>query len=109
KWAPLVGATVISTHTWNSLPEGLRAQMLQSARDIGARLREQVRPMDAQAIETMVGHKLTVHPVSPDVVAAWEKGASDCLPRIVGRTVPAATVEEVERIRDASRAAHPSP
>jgi len=109
KWAPLIGATVISTKTWSAIPENLRTQMLQSARDIGERLRGQVRPLETQAIQTMVDHGLVVHAVPPDIVADWKKGAQDCLPRIVPAMVPVAPVRTVEDLRDDYRAAHPSP
>jgi len=106
KWAPLVGATVISTRIWNALPDALKPQLLQAARDVGAQLRQQVRPLEDKAIATMVSHGLIVHAVPPEIAAVWEENARAGYPLIIGPVVPAAMVEEVERIRDEYRAAH---
>ena len=108
KWAPLVGATVISTRTWNALPDALKPQLLESARDIGARLRQQVQPLEDKAIATMVSHGLIVHAVPPEIAAVWEKDARAGYPQLIGPVVPAAMVAEVESIRDEYRIAHAS-
>ncbi len=105
KWAPLVGATVIALRAWRKIPAEMRPKLLKSAHETGARLQQAIATLDSRAVEVMKKHGLTVHPVSADVAAEWEKRARAGYPRIVGKIVPAATVAEVERLRDAYRAA----
>lgn len=103
KWAPLVGGTVISNRGWNRIPKQLRPQLMKAARDMGKRLQPKIRKLDDEAISVMKKHGLTVHPVSPDVRAEWEAGARKGYPSIVGKIVPKAMVDEVDRLRDAYR------
>ncbi|MEI9972896.1 MAG: TRAP transporter substrate-binding protein DctP [Ignavibacteriota bacterium] len=49
KWAPLVGATVVSKAVWDKIPEGQRTQMLQAARESGQQLRSGIRDMGDKA------------------------------------------------------------
>ena len=106
KWLPLVGATVISMRTWNAIPDALKPQLLQAARDVGARLRQQARPLEDRAIAAMVSHGLIVHAVAPDIAAVWQQRANICLEKIIGPVVPAAMVEKVKKFRDEYRAQH---
>ena len=105
KWAPLFGATVISTKKWQEIPDHLKPALLQSARETGTRLRQEVRRLERQAIEVMTKHGLVVHLVPPDTVAQWERTARTAYPRLVGKVVPAEMVAEVERLRDEYRSA----
>ncbi len=105
KWAPLFGATVISTKKWQEVPDHMKPVLLQSARETGSRLRQEVRKLERQAIQVMTKHGLAVHPVPPDIVAHWERSARAAYPRLVGKVVPADMLAEVERLRDEYRAA----
>jgi TRAP-type C4-dicarboxylate transport system substrate-binding protein len=92
KWAPLVGATVISERAWSRVPKGDRAKLLEAARDMGAGLQPEIRK-----------HGLKVHAVPQAVKAEWVKGARQGYPRLVGKVVPKPIVDEVQRLRDAYR------
>lgn len=104
KWAPLVGATVISTRKWQEIPDELKPVLLKSARETGARLQRQVRKLGDDAVEAMKKHGLVVHHVPPDVAAEWERSARAHYPKLVQKIVPAEMVAEVERLRDEYRA-----
>lgn len=103
KWAPLVGATVISKRMWEELPDPVKPLLLKAARDAAARLRE-TRKFGDEAVEVMKKHGLVVHHVPPEVIAHWERSARAAYPKLVGRVVPAAMVAEVERLRNEYRA-----
>lgn len=105
KWAPLVGATVISTAAWEAIPEGLRPELLRAARGSGVEFQERIKQLDREAIDVMQAHGLTVHAVPPKVAALWEKSARAGYPDIVGTVVPADMIDEVERLREAYRGA----
>ncbi len=105
KWAPLVGATVISTRAWRKIPADIRPRLLTAARRIGARMQTTVRKLGREAVEVMKKHGLEVHHVPPEVAAEWEKRVRKGYPKIVGQIVPADMVAEVERLRNRYRAA----
>lgn len=105
KWAPLVGATVISTRRWREIPEDVRPVLLRSARETGVRFRRDVRKLGDEAIAVMQKHGLVVHHLSPDLVGQWERSSRAHYPRMIGKIVPAEVVVEVERLRDEYRAA----
>ncbi len=106
KWAPLVGAVVISTKKWRSLPADLRPRLLDIARVTGVRLRKSVRHLDAEAIEVMKKHGLIVHEVPEAAVLRWEQTARRGYAGLIGSYISKDLVEEVERIRDEYRALH---
>jgi len=103
KWAPLVGATVISTKKWQEIPDEVKPALLKSARETGARLRRETRNLDDNAIAVMQKHGLNVHHVPPDIVAQWEHTARASYPKLAEKVVPAEVVTEVERYRDEYR------
>lgn len=104
KWAPLVGALVISTRTWRELPDEAKPVLLRAARNVGKRLKRAVPKLGDEAVEVMKKHGLVVHQVPDDAAAAWERGARAGYASLVDVVVPAAMVAEVERLRDAYRA-----
>ena len=106
KWAPLVGAVVISTKKWRSLPAELRSRMLDIAHAAGARLQKSVSGLGAEAVEVMKKHGLVVHEVPDAVVARWERTAREGYASLIGSYVSKDLVEEVERLRDEYRALH---
>ncbi len=104
KWAPLVGATVMTRKAWEKLPREARAVLLDSAREAGERLKGDIRQANLKAIEAMRGHGLKVMPTTPAVEAAWRAAAESAYPKIRGALVPAPMFDETRRLRDEYRA-----
>ncbi len=104
KWAPLVGAMVVSAKAWQGVPAELRPALARTAQDIAVRARAKIRPLEDEAIAAMKTHGLTVNAVPPDAVKEWEAIGRASYPYLVGKVVPAAMVAEVERLRDEYRA-----
>lgn len=75
--APLIGATVISQKTWNSLTPEVRAKLLALAKQTDARLATEIPQQDKQAIEQMKQRGLTVTAIGSGARAAWQKTADD--------------------------------
>ena len=69
-FAPLLGATVMSTERWNALSAEDQAVVVDEARKAGARLRTDVPRLDREAIEVMRGRSLTV---TKGDVAEWRR------------------------------------
>ena len=104
KWAPLVGAMVVSAPAWRALPDELKPRLVQAARDAAVRARGKIRPLEDEAIAAMKAHGLVVEPVPSDALREWEATGRGSYPYLVGKVVPAAVVAEVERLRDEYRA-----
>jgi len=107
KWAPLVGAVVISKRAWERIPEELRPKFHDAARRAGDRLQARVRTLGDEAVAVMQKHGLSVHAVPEAIVPAWEQAARAGYSRLVGAIVPADMVATVERLRDEYRAGEP--
>ncbi len=105
KWAPLVGAVVISKRAWERIPEELRPRFHAAARQAADRLQARARTLGDEAGAAMQKHGLSVHAVPEATVPAWENAARAGYSRLLDAIVPADMVAEVERLRDEYRAA----
>jgi TRAP-type C4-dicarboxylate transport system substrate-binding protein len=103
KWAPLIGATVITQKQWNLIPENAKPALLQSAQKAGTDFRAQTRKQSNVAITEMQKLGLTVHAASPEVVAVWEKQARIAWPALMGAAYPPQLVAQIEALRDQFR------
>ncbi|MEE8460919.1 MAG: TRAP transporter substrate-binding protein DctP [Acidobacteriota bacterium] len=103
KWAPLVGATVISNRAWERIPVNMRPQLLEAARSAGRRLLTEIRQLDEDAVPAMIKRGLNV--VYPDAadLSSWSSEAKDAYPKLRGRYVSADLFDEVERLRNEFR------
>jgi TRAP-type C4-dicarboxylate transport system substrate-binding protein len=107
KWAPLVGATIVSTDAWSKIPSGLQPRLMQIARDAGKRLDARVRQTEAAAIEAMTKRGLKLVPVPPDALQEWQKLTLSLYPEIRGRMIPVQYFDKVLHLRDEHRASNP--
>ena len=62
-----------------------------------------MRSLGEDAVKVMQQHGLTVHPVPPEMVEAWEQTTRNCYAGIIDRLAPLEMVREVERLRNAYR------
>ncbi|MDJ0972439.1 MAG: TRAP transporter substrate-binding protein DctP [Kiloniellales bacterium] len=104
KWAPFMGATVISARVWRRIPEDLRTRMAAIARETGIKLRERIRGLDQEAIEAMTRYGLMVHQVGPAETSLWEQGARDGYGVFRGSMISPAFLDRVEELRREYRA-----
>jgi TRAP-type C4-dicarboxylate transport system substrate-binding protein len=111
KWAPLVGATVVSKAVWEKIPEAQRGPMLQAAHDSGQDMRGKIRSMGDQAIDVMTKgmsglkmDKLTIVHADAATIADWRKQTEAVYPKMRGKIIPADLFDEARRLRDEYRA-----
>ena len=104
KWAPLIGATVITRRMWDSLPAAQRSDMMKAAREAGVSLRDGIRKMGDEAIVTMQKRRLQVIHADAATVAEWRREAEGVYPKLRGGQVPAELFDEVRKLRDEYRA-----
>ena len=107
-FAQLVGATVIDKDVWNKIPPAVQKQMLQAARTAGVALRKEIRKAEAGSIPLMQQFGLNVVAADPTVVAEWRQLAEGIWPKLRGSMVPADLFDQVKRLRDEYRKAHPA-
>ena len=113
KWAPLVGATIVSKSAWEKIPEAQRAPMLQAARDSGRELRNGIRGMGDKAIAAMTAglpgkrmDRLTVVHADDVTLADWRKQTEAVYPKMRGKLISEDLFDEVRRLRDEYRASN---
>jgi TRAP-type C4-dicarboxylate transport system substrate-binding protein len=104
RWAPLIGATVITRAAWERMPADKRAAMLQAAREAGYAMRGSIRKMGDDAVVAMQKRKLTVVQADAATIADWRREAENVYPKIRGRMVPADMFDQVRALRDEYRA-----
>jgi TRAP-type C4-dicarboxylate transport system substrate-binding protein len=104
KWAPLVGATVVSKSAWNRIPEQYREDLMRSAHIAGERMRGEVRQAGDAAVIAMQKRGLKVTEPDAAALADWHREAESVYPKLRGKSVPAEIFDEVQRLRDEFRA-----
>jgi len=103
RWAPLVGATVMTKKAWDRIPIAARPSVLQAAAQAGERLKGDIRTANDKAIAAMQEHGLQVQSSNPSIEAAWQKTAEEIYPNIRGTIVPPPVFDEAKRLRDEFR------
>lgn len=103
KWAPLVGAIVVSKSTWDRVPEPYRAPMLEAARASSEQIRAQVRKMGDEAVTAMQKRGLRVTPLDAAARADWQREVDAIYPKLRGRYAPPELIDEVRSLRDQYR------
>ena len=109
KWAPLVGATIITTKAWDKIPLAARPAVLQAAAAAGKRFRDEIRADNDKAIEVMKTKGLIVHEITDDQYAQWEALFQSVYPQISGTVVPADIMQLAIQYRDEYRAKQKAP
>jgi len=107
-FAQLVGATVIDKQVWDKIPAPVQKELLRSARTAGVALRNEIRKAEAGSFPLMQQFGLNIVPADAKVVAEWRQLSEAIWPKLRGSMVPADLFDEVKRLRDEYRKAHPA-
>jgi TRAP-type C4-dicarboxylate transport system substrate-binding protein len=108
KWVPLVGAGVIRKDAWEKFSPAEQKVMLQAAKVAGEKIRAAGRKEDQDSITAMQKRGLTVHTLTPEIQAEWEKLARTIYPKIRGGMVPEEMFEKVLSLLEQYRAQNKS-
>jgi TRAP-type C4-dicarboxylate transport system substrate-binding protein len=106
RWAPLIGATVITTKAWNRIPPTARPAVLKAAAEAGVRFKDDIRSGEQKAIDTMVKHGLIIHDITEEQYDQWEKLFTSIYPQIGGTVIPQDMMDMALKYRDEYRATH---
>ncbi len=110
RWTPLIAGTVISTKTWEKIPEQYRTALLESAKKAGEEQRSQIRKMGTDAIEEMKRRGLKVVEMDAAGLDLWQSEAEKAYPRLRGRYAPEELIDLVQKLRDEFRSSsNPQP
>ena len=103
RWAPLVGATLITKAMWEQIPAEYHEPFKAAAQEVGAGLLADVRKQDQKAITVMQKYGLNVVTVDEATQQRWREVATSIYPTIRENVVPAdifdKTVAAVEEFR----------
>lgn len=99
KWAPLVGATVMTQKSFDALPAETRKAIQEAATIAGQKITVESRKRSEESITAMkTKNGLIVHELTPDLEARWRKLCEEFYPKIRGSIVPADMFDEVFKL-----------
>lgn len=96
KWAPVLGAAVMTRKAWDSISPSGKEALKQAALEAGVKIRTQARKEDQEAIDAMRKRGLQVYSSTPEIEAEWRALAEQAYPKIRGRMVPADLFDRVQ-------------
>jgi TRAP-type C4-dicarboxylate transport system substrate-binding protein len=108
-WAPLAGATVITSKVWDSIPAATQVVLRKTAEEAGVQMRARGRQEAEESVQTMAKRGLKVQKLTPQVEAEWRSLAESVYPKIRGNMVPAAMFDKVQRLLAEYRAGKGKP
>ena len=94
-WAPLVGAAVVTTKTWNRLQPATQAAVLRIATETGSVIQKIGREEAVKSIDAMKKRGLKVQSISDQARAEWDAAVKEVYPQIRGTVVPADIFDKV--------------
>ena len=90
KWAPVVGAMVVTKSAWDKLPPATQKYIRETSAAAGEKIRVDSRREDEEAIAAMKQKQhLKVNTLPPEAEKAWQAEVEKINPRIRGEVVPA--------------------
>ena len=98
KFAPIVGATIITKAAWDVIDPSLRPTLLKLAQETGAKFSPRIRALETDAIKAMVKEGLQIYTLTPQAEQDWQQTAEKFYPKIRGTIVPEDLFDEVRRL-----------
>jgi TRAP-type C4-dicarboxylate transport system substrate-binding protein len=98
RFAPIVGATIITKAAWDKVDPKLRPTLLTIAQETGATFTPRIRGLETEAIAAMVKRGLQVQTLTPEARLQWQQTVEKFYPKIRGKLVPADLFDEVNRL-----------
>lgn len=104
KWGPLTAAVVISTRTWERIPDDLKPKLQAAAVKAGDAAKDEILKLEADAIEAMQGYGLAVNAVSGAEEEMWKAEIRKTYPKLLGKSIPEPIYRDVVAILEDYRA-----
>jgi TRAP-type C4-dicarboxylate transport system substrate-binding protein len=96
-WAYMMGATVVRQDAWEKIAADVRPKLLAIAKELGEKVDEEVRRLNADAVTAMQKQGLSVEKTD---AASWRTQMEKSWPVVRGEVVPAAFFDQVRSARD---------
>lgn len=100
-WSYMIGATLVRKETWEKIPADLRPKLLAIATELGKKVDDEVRRLNADAVQAMQKQGLKVVAADP---GPWRAAMEKSWTVVRGGVVPADVFDEARAARDACRA-----
>ena len=104
KWAPLIGATIITDKARQKNPAQFRPELERIVFEEGLSLQLGVRRLEQQATDAMIKRGMKIVAVDATARKAWQEMAEKSYSKIRGAVVPEKHFDETLRLRDEFRA-----
>jgi TRAP-type transport system periplasmic protein len=105
--APLWGAAVVSTKTWNEVPADLQQKLLDAAERISNSLAPDLLKADGNAIAVMKKYGLKITEVTPQAATTWADLLQKTFSGLVGKMYDADSFRMAKGYLDEYLAGHP--
>jgi TRAP-type C4-dicarboxylate transport system substrate-binding protein len=103
KIAPLTGALLISSASWNRISAEDRAKIMADAQALETRVRGEAPAQDAESVKVMSSRGLQVTTLDPKALGEFRAAASQLVSTMRGSMVPAEIYDLAVQERDAVR------
>lgn len=104
KWAPLVGAAVVTKKTWDRIPPETQKELLKIAEETGQQVTAAGRAESEAAVAALVKRGVQVDKVTPEVEAEWVAVVEKVQDQIRGKVIPADMFDEAQKLLKEYRA-----
>ena len=99
-WSHMIGATLVRKDAWEKIAPDLRPKLLAAAAELGKKVDDEVRRLNADAVAAMQKQGLKVVPTDP---APWRAAMERTWGIVRGGVVPAPFFDQVKAARDQCR------
>ncbi|MEM7252270.1 MAG: TRAP transporter substrate-binding protein DctP [Pseudomonadota bacterium] len=98
KWAPIIGAAIITEKAWGKLSVESQRVLLDGAKRAAKKIRAQREAFDRNSIAAMQKRGLNVRELTPEASAAWRQMVDGIYPQVRGSLVPEAMFDRVQAL-----------
>ena len=106
--APVIGAIVISSRTWEQVPQEFRAPMLEAVARADRRLYQDTARLESEAVAVMTRHGLVTDVVPPEADALWQAEMDRGFELVVGKAFSRSIYDRITSLLEEFRARNPA-
>jgi TRAP-type C4-dicarboxylate transport system substrate-binding protein len=93
--SPFLGSVILNRHTWDSIPEQYRAEIIRITRKFGEDIEKSMMDLEDEAISTMMKHGLIINNLNDRQMQEWYDDINRVIPTLVDTTFDRATYEKI--------------
>ncbi|AEF83688.1 putative trap dicarboxylate transporter- dctp subunit [Treponema primitia ZAS-2] len=93
--APFLGSVILNKHTWDSIPEQYRADILRITQKFGEEIEKSMMDLETEAILTMGKHGLVINDLNDRQLQEWYDDMNRVIPTLVDTTFDRNAYEKI--------------